>query len=570
MSFLTEEEINRLKETHPVKKVFRVVFLIAGVAIVLIGFLLFFIEFDFGIIIDDINISFVIDILIIIFGMIIASKFFIAPYYLRENSIIKTTIDNLREPVDSYVKFYSFNVTRIFAAILLLVAGLLSLFVFGLDVGHEVKYGSAVVLGGPSWFYVTGLPALGISFGLLLYFFLSPFKGTFSQSKNFYFFYEVRPGFPWLTEIPKKDIEAIRYQNNHLGPKLGWILLLLPFIVMQLMTAIPLFAIERAGPEYVLSWVFLIISVIEIIALGILVLIPQKYFEIATRTHLYEMWFSPFKFRNRKELAKNIGNFLGCEIERESKKDLKSDKQNLEEPFSNVSDTHFHLFDLVFGLFLITFSILMLTQMILFGPLFWWIALMYGFMLLVKAFCFDFSKESGDSLDYNDKKSFFKFRRNFSYKFHCISAYKVESIRVRKWFRKLDFFDIFGLGGMIIMLTIQQIEGWAIAETMSVINDNIISTIFMIIVFIFIILYVCLPIDVIEFKTPSIVYRIRLTLKPKHQNLIKRYVTNLKESIGDIGKDDKLWTFILRLSTIFILILGTIFYSIYNILSYFS
>ncbi|MFX1573463.1 MAG: hypothetical protein ACFFB0_11990 [Promethearchaeota archaeon] len=569
MSVLTDEEIEKLKLTHPIKKIFRIFFLIIGSILTFVGILLFLYQFDFGIIIEDINISFLIDISIVVLGMIIASKFFIAPYYLHENSLTVKTIHNLREPVKTFIKFFSLNITRLIAAVLLIIAGLISLIIFGLDVGHEVKYGSAVVLGGPSWFYITGLPALGIGFSLLLYFFLSPFQGTFSQSENFYFFYEVRPGFPWLTEVPKKDIEAIRYQNNHLGPKLGWIMLLLPFIVMQLMTAIPLFAAERAGPEYVLSWVFIVISILESISLIFLVLLPQHYFEIATKTHLYEMWFSPFKIKNRLEQRKKISNFLGGEINRDYKKDSKNVISELKAPFSEISDTHFHLFDLIFGIFLITFAIMMLSQLILFGPLFWWISLIYGFILLVKAFNNDFSQAGGDFFSFNKEGKTFKFKRKFNYKFHHIFAYNVESIDIRKWFRKLDFFDLFGLGGMIIMLTIQQVEGWVLADTISLIYDNIISTFFMIILFIFVILYVCLPIDVVEFKTVSITYRTPVSLKQKHHNLLKRYVMSFKNSIRELLKDDMKWTFLLRITIISMLIIGSASYSIYNLLSYF-
>ncbi|MFW9900578.1 MAG: hypothetical protein ACFFDY_04750 [Candidatus Thorarchaeota archaeon] len=561
MSFLTEEEIERLKKTHPIKKIFRFAFLIIGIFIIFIGILLVLIGIDFGITIDDVNISFIIDVLIIIFGIIITSKFFIAPYYLRENSLTIKKIHELREPTDIDLKFCSIALIRLGAAIIFLFVGVLTLLIFGTDVGHTVTYGSAVVLGGPSFFYVTGLPALGIGFGLFLYFILSPFRGRFSSSKNFYFFYELRPFCPWLTEVPKKDIEAIRYQNNHLGPKLGWVMLILPFIVLQFMTAIPLFFVERAGPEYVLSWIFLIISILEIFAIMLLVLLQQNYFEIATKTHLYEMWFSPFKLKRRKriELRENFSNYFECGIE----KRVESNPR-----FTNVNETQFQLFNLIFGLFLIISAIVMLTQMILFGPLYWWVALMYGIILIVKAFSFDFSKKGGDEFYYDETSKIFKFRRKFSFKFHNITAFNVEYVKVRKWFRKLDFFDIFGIGSIIVMLTIQQIEGWWLVNSLSVITDNIVSTIYLGIVFIFVILYVCLPIDAIEFKTPSIVYRIRITSKLNGKSLIHKYINDLREFPKEVLKEDLFKTFIQRLGIIIFLIIGSIFYSIYTLIAF--
>jgi len=564
MSILSEEDIEKLKETHPFKRILRIIFLIIGIFIIFAGFMLFLNGFDFGIIIEDINISFIIDFIIIILGMIIASKYFIAPYYLRENSLTIKKIRDLREPAEKYIKFNSIAITRLIAAILMIIAGAISLLFFGLEVGHEVPYGSAVVLGGPSFFYVTGLPALGIGFGLIIYFILSPFRGIFSQSRNFYFFYELRPFCPWLTEIPKKDIEAIRYQNNHLGPKLGWIMLILPFIVLQLITAIPLFMVERAGPDYVLSWIFLIISFLEIFALILLVLFQQNYFEIATKTHLYEMWFSPIKLKQKIELTDDLSNFLGCQIERDFTGD-----PDTHSVFSELDNTHFQLFNVIFGIFLIISGIIMATNMVLFGPLFWWVALMYGFMLIVKAYSFDFSKKGEDTFYYNKDNSIFKFRRRFGNKFHYISASNIESIEVRKWFRKLDFFDIFGLGAMIVMLTIQQIESWFIADTIPTIIHNIISTIYMAIIFLFIILYVCLPIDVIEFKTPSLIYRIQISLKLKDKSLIYKYYNNLKEFFKEALKNNLIRTFRLRIGVILLLVVGSIFYSFYIIISFF-
>ena len=96
MSLLSYEEIERLKKTHPVKYIFRILFLILGFFIVFIGFVFFVIRFDFRITIDEMNISFIADILIIIIGLIIASKFFIAPYYLRENSLTLKKMRDLR------------------------------------------------------------------------------------------------------------------------------------------------------------------------------------------------------------------------------------------------------------------------------------------------------------------------------------------------------------------------------------------------------------------------------------------------------------------------------------------
>jgi len=563
MSLLNDHEIESLKEDHPKKKILRIFFLVLGVVFVLIGFLLLIFGFDFNIIILDLNFSLVINIIIILIGMIITSKYFITSYYLRENSIVFKSMRDMREPIDKYIKFNSFAFTRLAAAILLTIAGLLSLLVFGTDIGHEVPYGSAVFLGGPSWFYVTGLPALGFGLGLLLYCFLSLFRGIFSHSKNFYFFYEVRPGFPWLTEVPKKDIEAIRYQNNNLGPKLTWIPAFFPFIVMQLMTAIPLFGAERAAPEHVLSWVFVIISIMEIIALLILVCFQQNYFEIATESRVYEMWFSPIKLKNLSLFKDNFSEFLGCDV------DVRAGEKTNIGTFKDLDNTHLQTFNLEFGLILVILSLIMLINMVFFGQLVWWLALIYGSILLLKAFSHDFSDKNGDVFFYSDKSKEFSFRRIFQYKFHYITAKNVEEISTKKWFKKLDAFDILFITGLLIFLITQQGFGWGLADSDTLILDNIFSTIISIIIITGIFYYICFPIDVIEFKTATIKYRVPVTIKLKFNNIFEKYVKDFARFLKNNQEKDVKKTFLTRLGYMTLIIVGVVTYVLIFFLFFF-
>jgi hypothetical protein len=448
-------------------------------------------------------------------------------------------------------------------AILFLIVCLYTLIVFGTALGDDAPYGSFFSLGGPSYFYPMGIPAFGISFGLFLYFFLSLFKGTFSQSKNFYFFYEKRPACPWLTEIPRKEIEAIRYQNNHLGPKLSWIVLLMPFIGLQLMTAIPLFTAHRGAPEYVFSWTLTISSVIEIVALLLLVMLPQNYYEIATKDRVYEMWFSPLKRKNKAQFTEEFSEFLGCDI----KKEIKTDKGT--DSFSEVNSRHYQIFSLVFGLVLFISAIIMHVQMVLFGPLVYWGALIYGTILLVKSFSCDFSNKGGETFHYDESSKTFKFKRKFNYKFHYVAANNVESVKMQKWFRKLDFFDIAFIGWLLIMMTLQQVQGWALADTLVIILDNLLSTFFMIVVVLFIILYLCVPIDVVEFKTETITYRIRITTTLKEKNLLKKYIKNLKSFPKEVRRGEMKKTFYLRLGIILSIIIISAIMTTILLITYF-
>jgi hypothetical protein len=109
-------------------------------------------------------------------------------------------------------------------------------------------------------------------------------------------------------------------------------------------------------------------------------------------------------------------------------------------------------------------------------------------------------------------------------------------------------------------MTIQQVEGWVIADTMGLIIDNLLSTSLLFVVIVFIIFYLCLPIDVVEFKTASITYRIPITLDLKEDRLINKYLKNLKGFPKEVLKPDMKKTFFTRLGAIGALIIGALIY----------
>ena len=83
------------------------------------------------------------------------------------------------------------------------------------------------------------------------------------------------------------------------------------------------------------------------------------------------------------------------------------------------------------------------------------------------------------------------------------------------------------------------------------------------------VIIIILPVDVIEFKTPSIVYRIQVTTKLKKLNILQKFLNNVKQFPREALKEDMIRTLRLRLFVILILIIGAIFYSIYYIISFF-
>jgi hypothetical protein len=256
--------------------------------------------------------------------------------------------------------------------------------------------------------------------------------------------------------------------------------------------------------------------------------------------------------KNQSQFKEDFSSYLEC----------KPEVRELDNYFNNISTTHFQLFKLIFGLFLSISAILMLTQMVLFGPMVWWIALMYGLMLIVKSVFFDIGKKNGDNFQYNSEKSIFLSKRVLKGKFQYITAKNIKSILVKKWFRKLDFFDLFGFILLLIFTILQQMHGWNTADTLDLVIINSTSTFFIVILNIFILFYLCFPIDVIEFSTGTVNFRLEITLNQEKKGFIAKYIGNLTLGIKELKNPEMRKILILRLAIYFGVVFGAIIYMI--------
>jgi hypothetical protein len=204
----------------------------------------------------------------------------------------------------------------------------------------------------------------------------------------------------------------------------------------------------------------------------------------------------------------------------------------------------------------------MITQMIFFGPFVWWIALTYGIILIVRAFNQDFSNHNRNTVVYNLKEHRFALNREFTFKFRFIIFKNIKSLMIRKWYRKLDFFDMTAIIGLLIFLPVQQFQGWMLADTLPLILDNVFSTVVMFIILTLIFLFVCLPVNVIELKTSSITYRIQTSLKSEEKSLLKKMVLHFLEKVKSISDQAMKRVFLIRVASISSIIIGVCIYMI--------
>ena len=232
---LTERDIEQLKEHSQKKRTIRLVFLIFGILFMITGVVLFFsltikgfsVEFE-GF---EFDLSFLVGIATIILGAFLFSRYWtINQTLLRQSTFFIPQIlskhQQLREiPINKF-RFTSFSISRLVAAIIFTGLSLWNFFTFSADISHENEYGSWMFLGGPSWGYPLGLIQGLLGIFLILYVIVSPSVTTFYESKNMYHIYEMRLFSWWLTEIPKKDIQGIKFNNNRLKGQCLYIFLM--------------------------------------------------------------------------------------------------------------------------------------------------------------------------------------------------------------------------------------------------------------------------------------------------------------------------------------------------------
>ncbi|HMF30557.1 MAG TPA: hypothetical protein VKK79_04045, partial [Candidatus Lokiarchaeia archaeon] len=317
-TILTPEEVEQLRSPAPQRRKLKFLFLFLGLALAVPSVVMLALGIDLKATVAGINLNPVVFFIVLLVGMSFVAKYFtLAPYPLRENSLTALRTAQYREPVEFPLHLLSYSYSRLAAAALFLVVGIMDLIVLSPYMGNPGAAvfggtyngtGTAVVLGGVSFFYPVGIPVLAAGIGLAIYLSVARFVGRFARSEHFWFFHEFRLLAPWLTEVPRADAEAFRYQNTQLGPKVLWPLWILPFSFIVLQYGLPLFNQQRATTN-ILSTMMTLSAVCALLCCVLLLLWPQDYFEIATKEVLYEMYFAPAI--NPGEVRENMQAFFG-------------------------------------------------------------------------------------------------------------------------------------------------------------------------------------------------------------------------------------------------------------------
>ncbi|QEE17957.1 hypothetical protein DSAG12_03795 [Promethearchaeum syntrophicum] len=429
----------------------------------------------------------------------------------RENYITLKKPKEIQNKFEKPTVFYSFAWSRFVAGLILLGFGLADYFLLGHLIGHQneenigvyVGQGSAVFLGGISFFYTVGLVPLLIGLWLILFAILSIYKCEISKSvsESSFYYHEKRLIFPFYTEFKKIDITKSRIRNNHLGSKKLWYFLLIPMSITILNFGFALFGEHRAVDE-ILPTMMILTAFGNFIALGLLVVFPQSFVEFSSSDKIYGSWIAPLL--SKEKFTNSIIDLLDFP-QKESDVVNKPDidrynalllEKNGEIPIesSNIAlKSQKNYLRLVLGITLILTAVISLSFEILFSKSFSGLAATYGILIVVQGYNLDFANSI--SLNFDSKTKRLKFKKQFGKKIHAEILDQVEDVRVIESFRKFEIIDVILTVVLVYLSTFEAILGWKYVDFSNplIVFDNILKILFCMLIFLIFIYYWAIP-----------------------------------------------------------------------------
>ncbi len=392
------------------------------------------------------DLTFVLWYIILGIGIALVAKFFIVPAEgVRENKLGFQFRKKLPEVPQRDVHFWSIAWSRLGAGLLLVGIGVANILIMGLNIGESNEYGIIFFLGGPSPAYLTGLyPGV---FGLLLvgYFFVSITRIHVYEGEHTWFFIEGRPTLPHLTEIPKGEVEGIQFRNTKFGGKFAWVLILLPFIVLNMgFGLIFLFGPLPSTHSVELGWILIGTGILTIPALVLLMTWRQHFLEIVTGTKRYEKYFFVPLFRKRA--LPQMRAIFGVEFNSADDRSKVPASQTVGFKENNLPSgppASDHLRSWL-GLAFVGLAALARAFYMGLGMLAAWGLLLYGAVLVVNALARDRSKGASLSYDEHPQNGQFRYAWQRGRRYEHVLMCQVQTIDTTTAVRSLDAFDLFG------------------------------------------------------------------------------------------------------------------------------
>ena len=453
------------------------------------------------------SVQYFLAVLVFILGAILVGMFFsLSPKELSEGEWTYKNSDKYREEVTSEAKFVSIPWTRFYAAILLLAVGILDYFFLGAyfgppeDIPVEEFHGTALTLGGMSFFWLVGFPALMVGTGLLIYSLWSSYPGNISQSKNIYYIHERRILFPKLTEISKKEVEGLRYQNTNIGHRIIWVIFFVPTALLMLKYGLPMFDEPRAL-THEFSMMLTLTAVVHIVCLILLVVNPQNYMELVTKEKYYEMWFNPQETTARTKIL-NVLEYESHKVEGRGESSFEDLHKNEGDLLITGVKQHKY-FRLILGIFILVLSLICYAFQVMFGTLFWFGGAVFGVGMVITSFLTDFN--TFQSVHFNQGSGKFLLSANYGRKNVHLAVFKTKSVSLTPHLRKLKPFEVLSgmwLMGIPIIMTIYSYVYGDFTRGILIMETIATTVITLVLIFLFF-LYFCVPVNHLKIESET-------------------------------------------------------------------
>ncbi len=483
------------------------------------------------------------------------------------------------------IKFVSASWSYLISGCLLFTAGLLDYFLLGHLIGHPgenaigeyVGQGIAVFLGGISFFYTVGLIPLIIGAIFILYSVFSSKIVILAKNKNVIKIQEQRLLFPSYAELVYEDVQKIEHNNLGLKIKNAWILLFIPMAVRILQFGIPLFGEHRAADE-ILPTMMVITALIDIAIVFLLLLFPNHRINFHQKDKIFSLILFPLN--QGRSYTLKLQQLLGLECNAEVDENELSVPKNGDCSIFNsgnscVKDVK-NLFKLGFGLGLIVISLIGLMFEMIWGTDLAMVGISYGIWLVINALKKDFSNEScldstssiSENKDITYSTSFGRF---FSH-VKLINQKEPTEVLNEERMRNFDLIDVIGIGLLLYLSTLELTWSWMFLSIFNwlILLDLIISTLFWLILMIFIGLYLIIPLEMVNVNKefPKFSFRIydekRVLLPPiglQNFNLI-HYFKDIPKFIRESPLKNRI---LIRMGSSALGILAIILFGIFSV-----
>jgi len=368
---LPENEINKIKRNYKPKIILNIILLIIGIFMSVYSL----IEFILGS-------YFIIPIVSSMLGLYLIARFKTKVSKLRNSSFFIPRISKYKEYFLSEeeknknsIQFRSFCSSRLIITIPNLILAIFTGIFFGIEL-EESYYGNWLILNGFSLFYPISLFPLIISFGLIIFVFISTKVVNINKTKNFFIITEYRLIGIFQTEISRDEIKVINLENENIGPKYIWCLLILPYVIYIFKLGFPLILNPFAfGYAFLAGGLYILSGSIMLVSLLILLLKNQYILEIITEDKRYEMQISLPAFSD------TIRNSIEHLFELDSYKNSTTNF-NLKKSELKIDSFYFRL---ITGLILFGLGLISDTLRFYAGDLFSYFLYIYSFILIIKA-----------------------------------------------------------------------------------------------------------------------------------------------------------------------------------------